>query len=401
MNTARPKPRIPRAPWIAIHRYVGLVTLPLLLFAALTGVALVARQPIDRTLNADLFFQPAVKAARPVAPMVDRFAAAHPQWQVVSFPLAVGAGERIPVKVKPATPADPRGIDQLFLDRATGAVAGSRSSTAALTCRGFAEWLHDVHYTLLAGKWGRWLMGGVALLWFLSNLVGLYLTFPLRGPLWKQWKKSWRVSLKSVTARLMLDLHRASGLWLFVPLFFLALSSVALNFFTELYAPAIEAVFREPPPIAITTAKQPRPLDFAGAVRAAEAQAAARGIARKPAMVINAVADGRIGVMMSDNGVINYHALGPVYYYFDRPTHQLAEVVDPYRGNPGLGWMRAAYPIHSGRIGGAITILLILLGGVVTAAQCVTGLYLWLKRRHARIAPRKARNRQRKADAAK
>lgn len=382
---------VPRSPWITLHRYLGLAAIPLLAFAAITGSLLCMVRPIDAALNADLFRQQPVASPLPAATVVDRFAARHPEWQVRSFPLTIAADERIPVKAARADAPGGPATDQLFLDRATGEPAGARRIGAAWSRRGATELLHDAHYTLLGGKWGRWIMGIVAIAWLIGHCIGFYLTLPLRAPFWKQWKRSWKLSFGSMFARFMLDLHKVNGLWLFVPLTAVALTSVGLNFFTEAYEPLAGALFREPPERAVTAPARPVPLTFSGAVAAARQRAAATGEQWLPAAITVQPATDRIGVQLCDDGRLNYHALGPVVYLFDRRSHAFAEAVDPYRGNPNLAMIRLLYPLHSGRIGGLATVVLVFLSGLATAALCVTGVYVWWKKRKSRVALRRAR----------
>lgn len=372
--------------WMALHRYSGLVILLFLGWAALTGTALVFVRPLDEALNADLFEQTAPAGASAVDTLVDGFRAAHPEYSVQYFPLAVPADSRIPVLV-----SERQGITQVFLDRATGQIAGTRSHKPALTRRGFAEWLIESHYTLMLGDYGRWFMGVVALAWMISNVVGGYLTFPVRGAFWKQWKRIWRFSFKSPFPRQMLDLHRASGLWLFLPLMLLALTSVCLNFFSEGYAPVVEwAAPQEELPLPKVTPQGP--LTFAKAVDQARKVAGGFGDGWQPATVLFDAKDGTIGVTLTDNGLLNYHKLGPVYLFFDAATGKLTEVKDPYRGDRNLVGYRLLYPVHSGRIAGWPTLALVFVTGLATFGLCVTGVWLWWKRRGLRksAARRKA-----------
>jgi uncharacterized iron-regulated membrane protein len=365
--------------WTAIHRYVGLATLAFLAFAALTGSALCFERVIDAGLNADLFDQPAPIASPPPASVVDQFHARHPEWVIAAFPLNIPADQRIPVTVSPRD-----GVDQIFLDRATGTIAGMRSTAPSLTRHGGAQWLHNAHYTLMAGDAGRWLMGGVSALWLVSNLVGLYLTFPQRGAFWRQWKRNWRFSFKSSFARLMLDLHRAPGLWLLLPFTVLALSGVALNFFEEAYAPMLTTLTHEVSPTQPATNQPPHTLTFTSATSAAIAVAHQRHEAWQPgAAEYDAKAD-RISIALTDDGQGNYHGLGPINYAFDRQSGALVEVYDPYRANLRLAGIRWLYPAHSGRVFGLATITLVFLSGLATAMMCVTGAYVWWKKRKIR-----------------
>jgi len=388
---------VPRAPWITLHRWLGLVAIPFLLIAALTGSALCFVRPIDAWLNADLFDQraPTAAAAAPaVAPLMDRFAARHPEWTVIDFPLAVPADRRIPVNVASGRDAAGRPVDQLFLDRTTARIAGSRSTEAAFDRHGFAEWLIEFHSKLLLGDPGRWFMGAIAVLWLIGHAIGFYLTFPLKRPFWKGWKRAWKASFGSVLAKFMLDWHKASALWLFVPLTALALTSVGLNFFAEGYGPLVEAVTAQEPEDGKPGPPQAAPLGFAQAVSAAKAQARRSGIGWHPATVLADPKDGTLGVTMTDDGLLNYHRLGPIYYYFDRRSHVLVETLDPYHGNGRLAGYRLLYPLHSGRVGGNLTILLAFASGLATAGLCVTGLYVWWKKRRSRVAQRQAARRK-------
>lgn len=374
--------------WMAVHRWSGLAILVFLGFAALTGSALCFMRPLDEALNADLFRQAPVAAPPPVAEVVDRFVAAQPEWRLRSVPLAIPAGQRIPVKIAPAIGPGGARIDQVFLDRTTGTVAGARLTEPALNRRGAMELLHDAHYTLMLGKGGRWFMGAMALAWLLSNFVGIYLTLPARGPFWKQWKRTWRFSFKSSFPRLMLDLHRAFGLWLILPLTLLALTSAGFNFFSEGYGPIVDRLVPEvAQPLPAVPEPAPVPLNAASAVSQATAVAARLPGRWLPASVVVAPAQGRIGVTLTSDGQLNYRDLGPIYIHFDRTTGKVAQVLDPYHGNRNLAAYRMLYPVHSGRIVGWPTIALVFLLGLVTFGHCVTGAYLWWKRRPLRRKP--------------
>ncbi|TCM16936.1 putative iron-regulated membrane protein [Novosphingobium sp. PhB165] len=385
---------VPRSPWIVLHRYLGLAAIPFLFIAAITGSVLCFVRPIDAWLNADLFRQP-VAVAHPteVVGMMDRFVQAHPEWIVRGFPIAVPGDLRIPVKVDRAVGREGPAVDQIFLDRATGAIAGGRSTEAAFNRRGMAEWLVAFHSKLVLGTGGRWLMGLVAIAWLVGHLIGFYLSFPLRKPFWKGWKKSWKVSFRSLLPKFMHDWHQASALWLFVPLTVLALTSIGFNFFSEAYAPAVEALFAKDKPDAAKTLPQgtgTAPMTFADAVTAARAEAARTNVSWQPATVLTDPKEGTVGVTMTDDGRLNYHGLGPIYYYFDRKSGALVKTLDPYHGDSELAGYRLLYPLHSGRIGGNLTILLVFLSGLATAGLCVTGVYVWWKKRQSRVAARKA-----------
>ena len=388
-----------RALLLLIHRYSGLVTLVFLAVAALTGCTLVFRGPIDRALNQDLFAA-SVSSASPSQTIaeVEAYSRAHPQVHVVSFPLNPGPNRSIHLSVATNPGASALPASEVFIDPADGSVIGERSPDAGLGRRTFVAKVAELHFDLLAGTWGRWFLGVVALLWFVSSLAGLYLTFPERGPFWSKWWRIWQFRRSSALPRLLLDLHRASGLWLLPFLLLLALTSAALNFFGEAYSPAVTALsplehdlFEQDAPYPDgATAK----LSFADALGVAERHAQSVGLDWRPATMLYLPDWNFYGVKFSADGVLDYRNLGPVDYYFDGNTGAYRHEVDPYTDSAGLRAIRVVYPLHSGEIFGWVTVLLVFVLGVVTLGQSITGLYVWWKKRASRVAARRSKQRK-------
>jgi len=93
-------------------------------------------------------------------------------------------------------------------------------------------------------------------------------------------------------------------------------------------------------------------------------------------------------VTFTDNGVENYHRMGPITYYLDASNGRLVERDDPYTDSFGRKLTRSLYPLHSGEIAGWFGIGIIFLLGLFTAEMCVTGFYTWWKKRESRTAKR-------------
>ena len=380
--------------WMAVHRYLGLATLVFLAIAAVTGCVLTVDKPLDAALNADLFHQPATAAPLDAVRAVQALQAARPDLTVLSFPAHVAPGETVPVGVAAADPKRPLAYSEVFVDRADGHLAGARLEGPGWDRRHIVQGVFILHYTLLAGTAGRWLMGFCALGWVIGNVVGLYLTFPTRERFasrgfWKKWAALWTFRLNNPLPRLFLDLHRASGLWLLVPATVLAFTSVAMNFFDEAFTPAVQAIsparpspFDGPPPIAAPPAPA---IGFAEAQGLAVQRATAQGLSWKPARLSYSRERGFYSVMLTPGGVETYSRLGPIDYAFDGAGRFVSED-NPYRDSAGRKLSRALYPLHSGQVIGLPGVLLIFVLGLATAEMSVTGVYLWWKRRGPRIA---------------
>src|SRR5262249_21299225 len=70
-------------------------------------------------------------------------------------------------------------FDQVYVNQYTGEVLGQRQSQRRGLSRGSLDSLIlGLHYTLLAGDAGRRLMGVAALVWLVTSLIGLALSWP-------------------------------------------------------------------------------------------------------------------------------------------------------------------------------------------------------------------------------
>lgn len=373
--------------WTKIHRWLGLGALAFLFIAGLTGSFLCFDKRIDAELNRDLFYRLSAGAARPSEALATRFAERHPDLVITQFGLHLSPNENLKLDVQPRTRNATPLFDQVFIDPSNGRIVGTRLSRPGWDRRHIVEGIFQLHQNLVAGKWGRWVMGLAAFAWLISNFVGLYLTFPAKKPFWPKWKKKWTIDLKANVRRFMLELHNASGLWLLILASILAYTSVAMNFFDEAFVPAVQAVSPAKPSMFDATPKSATPqvrLSFADALPLGIRAAKDNGSTWQPALERYSPEFGAYGVTFTDNGLENYHMLGPVTYYIDGGSGRLVEIDDPYHDSLGRKLSRSLYPLHSGEIGGWFGIAIIFVLGIATSEMCVTGFYTWWKKRQSR-----------------
>lgn len=382
--------------WTKIHRWLGLSALAFLFIAGVTGSVLCFDKQIDASLNSDLFHRQTTSKALEPPLVAAQVQSRHPELIVTGFPLHLARSENLRLDVSPSKPEASLGFNQLFVDPSNGRVAGARQTGPGWDRRHIVEAVFQFHQNLLGGTWGRWIMGLAALAWLIGNCVGLYLTFPAKRPFWPKWKKKWLIDSGAKLRRLMLEIHNSSGLWLLIPATVLAYTSVAMNFFDEAFTPTVEALspanpsMFDAPPAAVTAGPA---IGFVKALELGTAAARQRGMQWKPAIERFDPARRVYGISFTDNGVENYHRLGPVTLYLDGTTGRFVEADDPYHDSTGRKLSRSLYPLHSGEIGGVVGVALIFLLGLSTAEMCITGFYTWWKKRESRSPnrPRKAR----------
>ncbi len=388
---------------VLLHRYLGLATAVFLALAGLTGAILAFHHEIDEWLNPQFYWVPA-RTAQTGAPLglvelAARAQADHPQLEIIYIESegeaehpALAVGEPRP---DPVTGAYPEvDYNWIYLDPTTGETLATRYwARFALTAEDIIPFIYEFHHTLtLPGIWGYFLMGVVAIAWTLDCFIALVLTFPrgqffFTGPFFSKWKTAWQVKRGAGSYRTNLDLHRAGGLWLWLILLPVAVSSVAMNLpdrvfrpVVSLFSPVEQSVYYQRQS---WTAEQIglRGPDYAEIL--AKAEAAARDL------------DLEMPVYgLYYNTLYNYYAagygshdgqpLGSPWFFFDGADGRLLRADTPGRGTVGEIFEQLQYPIHGGTIAGLPGRIVICVTGLVIFMLSVTGIVIWWKKRAAR-----------------
>jgi uncharacterized iron-regulated membrane protein len=368
-----------------LHRYLGLSILAFVILAGLTGSILIFRTRLDAFLNPKLFDVAVQGPVLAPARLADALARRHPSWRIIKLPIRLHRGRALVLGVTAAPDASPLSFSQVFVDPYTGRILGMRRNRPGWSRRHLIAAIFQLHQNLLLGRFGRWFMGIVAFGWVISNLLGLYLTFPGRPPFWQRWGKAWRVARGTRLPRFCLDLHRAGGLWFFLGLLILAVTSVEMNFFDALFLPSVNLIFGTPhgtlDAAALATPTPPVQISFEKSLRVAGKTAKANLPGWVPVFASYDPQLGLYGVSFIPRGDNTYAWLGPVEYFVSANGTHVAGQDDPYQeGARGL-LLRSLYPLHSGRIFGWPTRAFVFVLGLATAVLSASGLYVWYRRR--------------------
>jgi uncharacterized iron-regulated membrane protein len=387
----------PRGFWFTVHQWTGLFCLAFLIIVGATGSILSFRPQLDRWLNPSLFDAPARGAARPIDALVSAVETQRPGLRVSQVLYRVTPGRAAVMSVEPSDRKAPApGYDQVFVDPVTGRILGQRSQfEPGWSPPELLYGVHQMHAELVAGNLGRWLLGVVSGLWALSSLIGLYLTLPKARPFWKKWKAVWTVKLGSKLPRILLDLHRASGLWLLLAAVPVAVTGCALNFYYEVTEPAAIALSPSRTPqmneeVAPPSLVRPRTVSFGRAAEIAADLSRKDGPALTPAIASYEADEGLYRVGVTRSGQRDYVGYGPVYYYLSGADGALAYMDNPYNDSAGRGFIRGLYPVHSGEVGGWPTRIIVFLLGLVVVEMSVSGLYVWWKKQAIKAKGRRA-----------
>ena len=399
MGTRGERPeRSARRIWVRLHRGVGLATAAFLFVAGLTGAVIAWNRPLDAVLNPAFYRANSTGPALSAFEVARRVEAADPRMEVTYLSLRAEPGATLRLRVAPrADSATGRpyvlGFDELAADPATGVVQARRQWGAfSLSRLNLIPFIYKLHYTLhlplVAGfDAGTWLMGSVAIMWFVDGLIALGLSFPSL----KSWRKSFAFRIGRGGYALTFDLHRSGGVWIWGLLVVLACTAVSMNLGDTVMRPLVSRLSSLAPAplkrgeLSRDSGTASMPLTRAQIVALAVRDASARGVTapagavyRVPRTHAYAVGFFEPGNDRGDRG------LGNVWFYYNASTGRLVDTVMPGRGSAGDIFMQAQFPLHSGRILGTAGRIFITLLGLAIATLSATGVMIWARKRAAR-----------------
>lgn len=408
-----------RTACILIHRWLGLFIALFLVVAGLTGAITSWDHEIDEWLNADIM---KVDSRGPMRDPLDLAAlveSSDPRVEVSYISLALEEGHAASFLVRPRiddATGQPYQVDynNVFIDPVTGDITGRRDSQAAsFSRRSLMPFIRNIHESLHipafwgSDRWGYWLMGGIALIWFLDSLVAFYLTWPRRlrdtpaqhhrhrhrkpGHWFARWKPSWLVRWTAGGFKLNFDLHRAGGLWVWAIILVVAFTSFSLNLYKEVFYPAMSLVSQTTPgpyetqtPAAYGTRTIPK-LSFAQAVDIARAEGRQRGFEFPPAGVYYGGGYDFYNVSFFDpENELGGSGMGLSNLYIDGQDGSVLGQHRPWHGTTADVFVQLQLPLHSGRILGMPGRIMMSIMGLIVVMLSITGIIVWNRKRRAR-----------------
>ncbi|MCB5183912.1 PepSY domain-containing protein [Methylobacillus gramineus] len=372
---------------LAIHRYGGLAIAAFLAIAALTGSIIAFEHELDSWLNPHLF-KVLPTGNEPLSPykLRDIVASRHPQARVNQINLNAQPDHSAIFYLQSWPGDDAVTHNKIFINPYTGLELGKRNTRdPAFTRDNLIPLIYKLHYSLLLpGKWGIWLLGMVAIFWTLDCFIGLYLTLPRKQFSWSSWKQAWLIKRSTGSIRMNYDLHRASGLWLWMLLLVLAVSSVRLNLYEEVFAPVVNIFspisVRLPAATDTELTLSTEQITFQDAVLIGKRYLEESHIKAQVQSVYYAAELHQFHVSFSAKGIW-LDILGYSYVVIDARTG-LANSIQWETGNTAgdtfTAWM---FPLHSGKAFGLAGRIMIAVSGIAVTMLIITGILIWWKKR--------------------
>ena len=392
-----------RQPLVLLHRWAGLFMAVFLFISGLTGAVISWDHELDEWLNPQLFkLRPEADAnAPPLSPLdlANRIEAADTRVLVTFVPLHVEAGHTLGVSVMPRIDsatgeAYPLDFNQLAIDPTNGDIQGRRFWGAiSLARENLLPFLYKLHYSMhipdgFGVELGMLFMGIVGIVWVLDCFIALWISFPN----WRSWRKSFAFRWRQGSYKRNFDLHRSGGVWVWILLLVLAVTSVSMNLGAQVVRPIV-AQFSALTPMPWDT-RVPNPperpimpqVSREQIIERAQTEAQQRGWQTPLGSVFYSVEFGFYGASFHEPDASHGDGgLGNNILYFDGADGRALGALEPGTGSAGDIFMQAQFPLHSGRIIGIPGRVIVSISGLLVAMLSVTGVVIWMNKRRARV----------------
>jgi uncharacterized iron-regulated membrane protein len=384
--------------WLGIHRYVGLFAGAVFVIIGLTGSILAFRTEIDKWLNRELMTvpQPAegirsyrsldeiISASKTAAPPNGTpFFVHFPKESFGYFDVIYSANGSLGHHT---TNDGIKKIYQVIVNPYDAAVIGKRVivDTENHFSEPFVNVVVHLHYTLLQGEVGENIVGAVGLFLFGSIATGIYLWWPRNGT----WRQAFSIKRRSSPERLILDLHKTTGVYVCAVILVMAFSGVYIIFMPQVRA--LVGVFSTvsthmiPEDIKSDSANGRQPIGAEAAV------AVVNRLFRDGQLMSLRLPDGPEGVYVvgkrADDEVSKSEPSRLVAV--DQYSGRILKIQDPHDFTSGERFLEWQYPLHTGEAFGDIGRAFICAFGFVPLLLYATGVIRWLQKRGARRSNR-------------
>ncbi len=373
---------VARKVFLQIHRTIGLFAGAVFVLVGLSGAVLAFRENIDELLNASIMRvdAPAQASYRSPDEILGAALAAMPaggKAERLTMPRHPGLAAAITYMVE--TDDLETDVYQMFVDPYTAKVKGERLCLrhGSIFSQPFIPFLMTFHWTLLLGVNNAYILGSLAIVVFISILVGLYLWFPLNG----DWRLGLKIKWGASAERLAYDVHRSVGIYCAAILLVMLFTGVAM-----IFKPATQSAASLFSPV--------RPdLDY-GKSKPLPGQSPI-GVGAAVAAADKIFPDGRLHWILLPSAPSGVYVVGKQSDDEPNRTKTSRNVgVDQYSGEvlqvqdrngftAGEKFLEWLFPLHSGEAFGAIGRSIVLFIGLTPLALYVTGFLRWRQKRRA------------------
>ena len=367
-----------RGPWRNLHRWLGLFIGAWFALVGLSGSILVFEDDIDAWLNPHLLTDTRSGAHLPPHAMLPRVAEAFPlaKTERIRPPKVPGEVYRITLRVAPHMRTGSPRAEAMF-SAVSGEILGSREAdTIGITRPYWMRTLYEFHRNVLLGNFGSNIVGIAGFLLMTSALSGFITAWPRNR---SGWRRLVGVKVRAGFTRVLFDIHRSSGVILFVLLMLATVTGSTLVYVNV--ARDIVSVFSQVAPFPVIPWRE-TPADNWPSFE--QVTASVRKEYPQHAMVeIHVPSKPTAGYLFYLKRDGDVHRLGDTIVWVHPGSGEILferSARNRTRGESVMHWL---FPLHSGTAFGTVGKIAMCVTGLAMLLMFPTGLWVWLRKRRA------------------
>ncbi len=367
-----------RGLWRNLHRWLGLFIGGWFALVGLSGSILVFEDEIDAVLNPRLLTDTRSGPHVPPHDMLERVTEAFPlaKTERIRPPRQPGEVYRVTIRVAPHMRTGSPRAEAMF-SAVSGELLGVREAdTIGITRPYWMRTLYEFHRNVLLGNFGSNIVGIAGFLLMTSALSGFIVAWPRKR---SGWRRLIGIKLRAGLTRILFDVHRSSGVILFVLLMLATVTGSTLVYVNV--AREIVSAFSEVAPFPVIPWRE-TPIENWPSFAQVATQVRAE-YPRHDVVEIHIPSKPTAGYLFYLKRDGDVHRLGDTIVWVHPGSGEILferSARNRTRGESVMHWL---FPLHSGTAFGIAGKIAMCMTGLAMLVMFPTGLWVWLRKRRA------------------
>jgi uncharacterized iron-regulated membrane protein len=368
-----------RSPWRKLHRWLGLFIGAWFALVGLSGSILVFEDEVDALLNPQLLTDKRSGPRLPPHAMIERVAEAFPLSRIerIRPPGSQGGVYRITIRVAPHLRTGAPRAEVMF-SAVSGELLGVREADAiGITRPYWMRTLYEFHRNVLLGNFGSNIVGIAGILLMTSALSGFVIAWPRQRSGWRRLVGiKWRAGL----TRILFDVHRSSGVVLFMLLMLATLTGSTLVYVNV--AREVVSVFSQVAPFPVIPWRE-TPMEKWPSFEQVATQIR-NDYPQHELVDIHIPSKPTAGYLFYLKREGDVHRLGDTIVWVHPGSGEILFERSARNRTSGESVMHWLFPLHSGTAFGTAGKIAMCITGLAMLLMLPTGLWVWLRKRRAK-----------------
>jgi uncharacterized iron-regulated membrane protein len=376
---ASPSQSSTRSLWRKLHRWLGLFIGAWFALVGLSGSILVFEDEIDAFLNPQFLTDNRSGPRLQPQAMIERVADEFPlaRAERIRPPRQPGQVYRITLRVAPHLRTGAPRAEAMF-SAVSGELLGVREAdTIGITRPYWMRTLYEFHRNVLLGNFGSNIVGLAGFLLMTSALSGFVVAWPRKR---SGWRRLVGIKLRAGLTRILFDVHRSSGVILFVLLMLATITGSTLVYVNV--ARELVSVFSEVAPFPVIPWRE-TPMEKWPSFEHVVTQIG-KDYPQHEMVEIHIPSKPTAGYLFYLKREGDVHRLGDTIVWVHPGSGEILFERSARNRTSGESVMHWLFPLHSGTAFGTAGKIAMCITGLAMLLLFPTGLWVWLRKRRAK-----------------